>query len=277
MVKKISLYIPCFNAEKSIAKCIDAVLNQTYPTDEITIIDDGSTDNTALVASRYNVKIIQHKTNMGLAAARNTGVSNSKNEYIASLDADCIPAADWIEKLMENFTLDNIAGAGGQLIEINLNTIADQWRAQHLVQSWGNKQITNPRQLFGNNTIFRKSALLEIGLYNPKYKTNAEDYDISQRLIKKDYTLIYDPEAKVKHIRRDNIYSVMDIYSKYYYFGSIRKINTVNIIRGFLVNLCFSTSFFIKDLINCRMCLLPLDIISFIFAVYKNICRAILS
>lgn len=276
MIKKISLYTPCLNAKKTIAKCIEAVLRQTYPIEEIIIVDDGSSDNTALVASKYNVRIIQHKVNMGLAASRNTGVLNSRNEYIASLDADCIPSPDWVEKLIENFTFDNIAGAGGQLIEVNLTTLADKWRANHLVQSWGSKPIVNPRHLFGNNTIFKKSAIVEVGLYNPKYKTNAEDYDISQRLIKSGYTLIYNPLAKVRHVRSDNIYSVMNTYSKYYYFGYTKKINTINMIRGILVNLYFSTSFFIKDLLHWKINLLSLDIISFIFAVYKNICRAIL-
>lgn len=263
MTKKISLYIPCFNAEKTIAICIETVLRQTYPIDEIIIIDDGSSDNTALIASRYHVRIIRHKANMGLAASRNTGVLNSRNEYVASIDADCAPGSDWIEKLIGNFSSDNIAGAGGQLIEANLDTKADQWRARHLAQGFGNRKIKNPRQLFGNNTIFRKSALLKVNLYNPKYKTNAEDYDISQRLIKNGYTLIYDPQAKVNHMRRDTIHSVMEMYSRYY--------------CGILVNLYFSTSFFIKDLLDWKIYLLPLDIISFIFALYKNICRAILS
>lgn len=277
MVKEISLYIPCFNAEKTIAQCIAAVLNQTYPPQEIIIVDDGSTDNTALIASGYNAQIIKHRKNLGLAESRNTGVSNSKYEYIASLDADCVPDLDWIEKLTKNFASYNIAGAGGRLIETNVNTIADKWRAQHLAQSWGNKPIINPRQLFGNNAMFRKSALLEVGLYNAKYKTNAEDYDISQRLIKRGYTLIYDPEAKAKHIRKDNIYSVMDLYSRYYFFGYTRKINILSMMRGIFVNIYYSSLFFIKDLLNKKIFLLPLDIFSLVFSVYKNICRAILS
>lgn len=263
MVKDISLYIPCYNAEKTIAECLEAVKNQTYPVSEIIIIDDGSTDNTVSIASKYDVQIIQHKTNLGLAASRNTGVLNSKNEYIASLDADCVPHTDWLERLIGNFTQDNIAGVGGKLLEVKQDTVADRWRARHLVQNWGDKTITNPRQLFGNNTIFRKSCLTEIGLYNPIYKTNLEDYDISLRLIKKGYNLIYEPLAKVEHIRSDNIYSVMDTYTRYY--------------RGILVNIFFSISFLIKDLLKLRFPLISLDAFSLIYSLYKNICRIIQS
>lgn len=263
MIKDISLYIPCYNVEKTIAECIEAVIKQTYPVGEIIIVDDGSTDNTVSIAERYNVQIIQHKANLGLAASRNTGILNSKNEYIASLDADCIPHTDWLEKLIRNFSQANIAGIGGKLLEVKLDTLADRWRARHLIQNWGNKTITNPRQLFGNNTIFRKSCLLEIGLYNPIYKTNFEDYDISRRLMKNGYTLIYEPLAKVEHIRSDNIYSIMDTYTRYY--------------RGILVNIFFSISFLIKDLLKGKFSLLPLDAFSLVYSLYKNICRAIQS
>lgn len=277
MKKKISLYIPCFNSEKTIDKCIESVLNQTYQIEEIIVVDDGSCDNTVLIASGYKVRIVQHKKNKGLGTARNTGILNSNCEYIASLDSDCIPSPNWLETLIENLSLNNVAGAGGQLVEVNINTIADQWRASHLVQNWGNAKIINPRYLHGNNTIFKKSILLEVGLYNPKYKTNSEDYDISKRLIEKGYTLIYDPRAKVKHIRSDNICSAMNTYSEYYWFGYSRKINIANVIRGILVNLFFSTSFFIRDLFTGKIHLLPLDAISFVFSAYKNICKTILS
>lgn len=272
-MEKVSLYIPCFNASNTIEKTLNGVLQQTYPIDEIIIVDDGSSDNTIEITSKYNVRIIRHKENKGLASARNTGVLNSKNEYIASLDSDCIPDTDWLEKLMEDLSRDTVAGTGGRLVEVNVNTIADQWRAAHLAQNWGNKTVINPRYLYGNNILFKKNTLTEVGLYNPKYKTNSEDYDISRRLIDKGYTLIYNPKARVKHIRTDTISSAMNTYCKYYYFGYIRKVNISNTIRGILTYLFFSASFFIKDLLSGKIDLLHLDILSFIFSI-KKILRA---
>lgn len=271
MVDKVSLYIPCFNSANTISKCIESISKQTYKIDEIIVIDDGSTDNTCEIASRYNVKIIQHKEHKGLAEARNTGISNSKNEYIASIDSDCVARKDWLETLIATIKNENIAGAGGYLIETNSNSIADKWRMIHLTQNWGNKKITNPRQLFGNNILFRKSALFDVGLYNPIYKTNSEDYDISQRLMKKGYTLVYTPKAKVGHIRKDTIHSAMNLYSEYYYFGYIRKRNIFNILRGILTNLFFSIKFFINDLITFNLNLLHLDLLSFFYAATKTI------
>ena len=126
---KVSLYIPCYNADKFIDEALRGVKLQTYPVDEIIVVDDGSTDDTVAKASRYNVRIIRHGENKGLAAARNTAVTNAKNEFVASLDADCVPSADWLERLMKNCTGEKIAGVGGKLIERYASTIADRWRA----------------------------------------------------------------------------------------------------------------------------------------------------
>jgi glycosyltransferase involved in cell wall biosynthesis len=68
---KISLYIPCYNVEGHIERCIKGVLKQTLQPEKILVIDDGSTDRTAEIASNYPVKVIKHGSNRGLAAARN--------------------------------------------------------------------------------------------------------------------------------------------------------------------------------------------------------------
>ena len=67
------------------------------------MVDDGSCDKTIQIVSQYPVKIIRHKANKGLAAARNTAVKNIKTDFVASLDADCLPEPDWLLRLMNKF------------------------------------------------------------------------------------------------------------------------------------------------------------------------------
>ena len=85
----ISVIIPAYNNGKFICRSIDSVLAQTCPADEIIIVDDGSTDNTAEVVQSYGskVKFIQ-QDNAGASAARNTGIEAAQGEWIALLDAD---------------------------------------------------------------------------------------------------------------------------------------------------------------------------------------------
>ena len=84
----VSAVIPCFNQAHFLNEAIDSLLAQTYPHLEIIVVDDGSTDNTAEVASRNaNVRLVRQQ-NSGLAAARNSGIRASQGEYLVFLDAD---------------------------------------------------------------------------------------------------------------------------------------------------------------------------------------------
>ena len=168
-MKKVSLYIPCYNAEDYIQGCLEGVLKQTYPIDEILIIDDCSTDNTVSIASQYPVRIIYHRKNKGLAAARNTAFLEARNEFVAALDADCVPHSNWLHHIMECFHDDTIIGVGGKLIEKYTVSLADEWRSVHLTQHWGNDIIENPPYLTGCNTVLRKNAIENRGLYNTFY------------------------------------------------------------------------------------------------------------
>ena len=70
---QISAVITAYNSETFVAGAISSVLEQTYPVDEIVVVDDGSTDNTAEIAQRFNANLIRTE-NQGLSAARNTGL-----------------------------------------------------------------------------------------------------------------------------------------------------------------------------------------------------------
>ncbi len=85
----VSVIIPTYNCARYIAKAVDSVLAQTYPSVEIIVIDDGSTDDTLEVLSRYYGRITTiSQSNQGQAAARNAGLAAAKGKYLALLDAD---------------------------------------------------------------------------------------------------------------------------------------------------------------------------------------------
>jgi glycosyltransferase involved in cell wall biosynthesis len=90
----ISVIIPTYNCKKYIARAINSVFDQQIDNLEIIVIDDASTDNTfQYLTKKYQnkIKIIQHKTNQNLGAARNTGLSQAQGKYIFFLDSD-----DWL-------------------------------------------------------------------------------------------------------------------------------------------------------------------------------------
>jgi glycosyltransferase involved in cell wall biosynthesis len=83
----VSVVIPCFGQAHFLADAIDSVLRQTYPNVEVIVINDGSPDETAAVASRYGVGYLEQE-NKGLAAARNAGLERCQGEFVVFLDAD---------------------------------------------------------------------------------------------------------------------------------------------------------------------------------------------
>lgn len=104
---KISIIVPIYNSEKHLKKCLDSIINQTYKSLEIILVDDGSTDSSGKIADEYKrlderVKVI-HKKNDGVSIARNVGLTVSSGDYVGFVDSD-----DWIESKMYETLLDII-------------------------------------------------------------------------------------------------------------------------------------------------------------------------
>lgn len=226
---RVSLYIPCYNVERFIARCVEAVLVQSYPVDEILIIDDGSIDQTVKLAEKYPVKVICHPQNLGLAAARNTGLKNARNELVASLDADCVADRDWLATLVDEMNTDKIAATGGRLVETVLESLADKWRRAHMTQDWGEKRQQNPSFMYGNNTLVRKHAVAKVGWYDESHRTNGEDMDMSRRLMAAGYTCVYQPRAVVSHLRQDSLRSILDTYWRWWKFGTNAHVRNITL------------------------------------------------
>ena len=90
MTFKFSVVIPLYNKSQYIIRAINSIFEQKVPVDEIIIVDDGSTDDGLVKVHELNspiIKIIEQE-NQGVSIARNTGITQCKNEYILLLDAD---------------------------------------------------------------------------------------------------------------------------------------------------------------------------------------------
>ena len=121
--QKISVIIPVYNTEKYLAQAIQSVLKQEEKPLEIIVVDDGSTDGSVNVATKFGsqISLYQHQTNKGVGAARNLGVNNSKGEFLAFLDADDQWTPGRIEKQIDVMMHNSaIALVAGDMAEIDL-------------------------------------------------------------------------------------------------------------------------------------------------------------
>lgn len=111
-MKKVSIIIPVYNADKYIADTVRSALNQTYKNFEILIIDDATQDRSIEICQQFTdprIKIIRQQ-NRGLAGARNTGIRHAQGEYLAFLDADDLWLPEKLEKHVEH--LENAPNVG---------------------------------------------------------------------------------------------------------------------------------------------------------------------
>ncbi len=113
-----SIVIPLFNKQNYIAATLRSVLDQTDADFEVIIVDDASTDQSLKAIENFNdarISLIAHQRNLGLSAARNTGIRAAKSNYIAFLDADDLWEPFFLEKMRElisKFPDAGIYGAG---------------------------------------------------------------------------------------------------------------------------------------------------------------------
>ena len=98
----VTVLIPTYNRAHYIGQALDSVMGQSRPVDEIIVVDDGSTDNTAEVVAAYGSRVRHiRRQNGGAAAARNLGIREAKGDYIALLDSDDLWKPDKMRMQME--------------------------------------------------------------------------------------------------------------------------------------------------------------------------------
>ncbi|MBE6638183.1 MAG: glycosyltransferase [Ruminococcaceae bacterium] len=99
-----SIVVPIYKVEPYLARCVDSLINQTYPHIEIVLVDDGSPDNCPAICDKYakedsRIRVI-HKKNGGLSDARNAGIDAATGDYIIFVDSDDYIETDTCEKLL---------------------------------------------------------------------------------------------------------------------------------------------------------------------------------
>ena len=125
----VSVIIPAHNSSEYIRDCVESVLQQTYKSLEIIVVDDGSTDHTRAVLEPYILqKKIQYiyQVNKGPGAARNTAIEKSAGEFIAFIDADDLWVPEKLEEQIALFRKDQNVG----FVYADAELFGEEWERQ---------------------------------------------------------------------------------------------------------------------------------------------------
>ena len=171
------------------------------------IVVDGSTDRTKEIAERYpQYQLISHP-NRGLSVARNEGILAASGEIVAFTDSDCAVDPEWLTYLVHRLQSDrHFAAVGGP----NLPPPESHWVPEVVARSPGGPThvlLTDweAEHIPGCNMAFWRPALLEVGLFDPVYRSAGDDVDICWRLQNAGYKSGFAAAALVWHRRRATV------------------------------------------------------------------------
>lgn len=182
---KVSIVMPVYNRRKYLPEAIESILSQSFKDFEFLIINDGSTDGTIEILSRYRdprIRIIDNEVNIGLTRSLNKGLKVSRGKYIARQDADDISDASRIEKQVRAFEEDHSLGLVGSFFKIiderdrPLRTVIVPMKDIDIRGA-----ILDHNLFCHGSTMFRKEAVQRVGGYREFFKY-AQDYDLWLRI-----------------------------------------------------------------------------------------------
>lgn len=183
----ISVLMPVYNGERFIHEAITSVISQTYQNWELIIVDDASTDDTAMIVSSFNdnrIRLSTNKKNLGLAENRNKALSLAKGELIAILDSDDISNEMRLEKQVDSFLMDEglvICGSWANVVD-KKSTIVDVWRfpKDHYDLTL---RFYLQFPIVHSSAMYRRCTVESLNLkYDPAFAP-AEDYDFLFKLV----------------------------------------------------------------------------------------------
>ena len=206
---RISVVVCSHNGSRTIRACCESLLALDYPNYEVIVVDDGSTDNTAAIASSYGLRVIS-AAHVGLSQARNIGMEAATGEIIAYTDDDTRADPQWLGYLAALFMRTDHAGVGGP----NIAPPGDGLVADAVTNAPGGPihVLLSDREaehIPGCNMAFWKACLQEIGGFDPQFRAAGDDVDVCWRLQARGWTLGFSPAAMVWHHRRTSVRSFL--------------------------------------------------------------------
>ena len=208
---RVSVIVNTCNRAASLHTTLQAMVRQNYPNFELIVINGPSTDDT-LGVMRAHAAVIRAGScaDRNLSVSRNVGIEMARGDFIAFIDDDAIPDEDWLVDAIAAFDADEVAGVGGFVYDHTGYELQYSYTVcDRMGNAYHNIRIPMPEfcypgcyrypALLGTNSIFRRSALLEIGGFDEHYDYFLDETDVNLRLIDAGYRLKQIPRAFVYH------------------------------------------------------------------------------
>lgn len=196
----VAIVIPAYNEERFIGKCLESCIDQTSVPDEIIVVNNRSTDNTALIVRRYqeenpdiDIRLVDQNEHQGIAPTRNCGFDQAESDIISRTDADSIVANDWVETIRRSFQDPDIDAASGPIMFYDMPFRGFLFWLDCILREKVQSKAKDERFLIGANMAIRAQAwksvrhLTQLDLEDKLH----EDVDLALTLFKNDFEIVY--------------------------------------------------------------------------------------
>ena len=187
----ISFVVPAYNEEKTLTRNLSAIIAEIERCGcnaEVIVVNNASTDATGDVAASFPEVIVVDEPVKGLVQARKAGYQRATGALVANVDADTIVTQGWLNRVLEEFRRHpNLVALSGPYIYYDVPRRTRAAVRAFYVMGYGfymlNRFVLRSGSLLqGGNFVVRRSALEEIGGFNPKFSFYGEDTDLARRL-----------------------------------------------------------------------------------------------
>ncbi|MEW6673843.1 MAG: glycosyltransferase [Thermodesulfobacteriota bacterium] len=224
----VSVIIPFFNAEKTLASCIQSLQALQADNFEVILVNNNSTDASPSVAQTATQQdpqrfFYEEEKCQGPVFARNRGAGRARGDILAFIDADCLVRPDWLPELLRSFENARVGAVAGRISGYGGRTVYDKFHALFTFRGPQQPQVYSRFTLIRGgfptaNLAVRGKLFQRIGGFDPSLKIlYAEDYDLCARIYREGFHIRYNPEAVVDHIHRNSLVST---WKQSYGFGT---------------------------------------------------------
>ncbi|MDD5217954.1 MAG: glycosyltransferase, partial [Candidatus Omnitrophica bacterium] len=204
----VSVIVPVYNDLAGLNNCLFVLTSQTYPRDryEIMVVDNGSEENVRMITQCYPQVRLVFEPVRGSYAARNQGIRHSYGEILAFTDSDCMPAANWIERGVEQLgAVPNCGLVGGRIGLVfrdpqrpTAAELYDRFFYFHQDAYVRDKHFAATANLFTSRRVFEKIGLFDDGLQS------GGDREWGRRVYAAGYAQVYAEDVTVFHRARSH-------------------------------------------------------------------------
>lgn len=198
----VSIVIPMYNAEKHIVSVLEAIFSQDYGGRmEVIVVNDGSNDRSRELIRGYEsqgkIRVID-QPNQGAVTSTNNGFQATRYDFICSIDSDVVLHQDWLKKIMKEFDDPLVGAVQGYYLTPKGSSFLTRMMGYDVERRYDGIVGRYVSQVCTGDTAYRRSALEQTGLFDPVF-VYGYDNDMSYRLVKAGYKLVFEKEALCDH------------------------------------------------------------------------------